>query len=76
MSDILILPGNPLFDLTLALPDFRFAVTLAEDCGSNTWVARQGTGILEPVTTRDLDEYLLGGEYDSRLEEIGESLDD
>jgi hypothetical protein len=33
------------------------------------FVARSGSGILEPVSLRELDDYLEGGEYAQRLQE-------
>jgi hypothetical protein len=61
----LILPGDPLFDATLGmvLPPSPLST---EVC----FVARAGSGILEPVTAAQAREYLLGGEYDERLAEI------
>ncbi|MEH1795875.1 MULTISPECIES: hypothetical protein [unclassified Nostoc] len=35
--------------------------------------ARAGSGLLEPMTDEELEEYLYGGEYDQRLEQIGEA---
>lgn len=36
------------------------------------YVARADSGILEPVSWKQTQEYLYGGEYDERLEAIGE----
>jgi hypothetical protein len=64
----LILPGNPLFDMTLgmALPPSPLST---EVC----FVARAGSGILEPASPDQVREYLMGGEYDERLSEIDDS---
>jgi hypothetical protein len=61
----LILPGDPLFDATLGmvLPPSPLST---EVC----FVARVGSGILEPVTAAQAREYLLGGEYDERLSQL------
>lgn len=71
---MLILPGNPLFDLTLATaltPGWRQA---AERCNAQVaFVAEPGSGLLRPATPDELVDYLEGGEYDDRLEEIGET---
>ncbi len=60
----LILPGDPAFSWTLgtALPP-----TQNQDA---VFIQRPGSLLLEPVTGRDLDEYLLSGEYDDRMAEI------
>lgn len=69
---MLILPGDPDFDSTLALPPPNWR-RFAESTPDFAFVARAGSGLLEPVSMADLDEYLEGGEYDDRLEEIGEA---
>lgn len=74
-SSILTLPGDPLFNLILHSflppgwqgfanqnPDFAFVV-------------RAESGILEPVSLEDLEEYVEGGEYDERLIQMGEYAD-
>lgn len=62
-SDFLILPGDPLFYATLAAPP---PVAQGDGC----YVARAGSGLLEPATPQQIREYLEGGEYDARLGEI------
>ena len=70
----LILPGNPLFDLTLhstlppgweqeAQPGFAFVVRA------------DGSGILDLVNAHQFDEYVEGGEYDQRLLEMEDAND-
>lgn len=70
----LILPGHPLFDLTLATaipPGWRQE---AESCNAQVaFVAELGSGLLRPVSPDDLVDYLEGGEYDERCQEIGET---
>lgn len=63
----IILPGDPEFDLTLS-------TALLPHTEGSVYVARSGSGLLEPLDPEgsDLAEYLYGGEYDQRLEEIGE----
>jgi hypothetical protein len=34
------------------------------------FIVRAGSLILEPATPEEVDEYLLGGEYDQRLDEM------
>jgi hypothetical protein len=65
---MLILPGTDLFDLTLATipPEWEW-----RDRGDQvSFVADVDSGLLRPVTPRDLEEYVLGGEYDQRLADI------
>ena len=65
---MLILPGTDLFDLALATipPEWAW-----RDMGDNvSFVADADSGLLRPVTPRDLEEYVLGGEYDQRLADI------
>ncbi len=62
----LILPGNPLFDLTLAT---------APPPGSHpggVFVVGSEDGIMRPATPEELNEYIHGGEYDARLKSIGD----
>ena len=59
----LILPGDPLYYATLASPP---PVLPSEGC----YIARSGSGLLEPATPAEIREYLEGGEYDARLGEI------
>lgn len=64
MSDRLImLPADPGFNQILATPP--------PDPGREyAYVVRPGAAIMERATLEQLDEYLLSGEYDERLEEI------
>lgn len=67
----LILPGNPLFDLTLSTikpPNWRETAAKGDDFCA--FVAEPGSGLLRPATWKDLVEYNEGGEYDERLVEI------
>lgn len=68
---MIILPGDPEFDLTLACnlpPDWRkVADRLGENC---VFVASSGSGVLRPCDPNETAEYLYGGEYDDRLLEI------
>lgn len=66
---ILILPGDPEFEATLATPPPNWGAIAAQHSGEFAFVARSGSGILEPVSTRELDDYLEGGEYAQRLQE-------
>lgn len=77
MTSPLILPGDPEFDSTLGatLPPGWQSVQAATN-GDFGFIVRPGGVLLEPVTGEELDEYLEGGEYDERLEEIWEPEDD
>ena len=65
----LIYPGDDLFDYHLATlpPNFEQQQT--------AFVADPYSGVLRPANPDELREYVCGGEYDERLEQIGE-LDD
>jgi len=67
---MLYLPGCPEFDFTLAtaLPPG------SQDC---VFIASAGSGILRAVSSNSPEywDYLEGGEYDQRLEEIGEDVE-
>jgi hypothetical protein len=68
----LILPGHPFFDdfLYCTLPpgwkDFAFHNS------DFAFVGRSGSGLLEAVSAQEFNEYVEGGEYDERLEELSE----
>ncbi|OLP18085.1 hypothetical protein BST81_13755 [Leptolyngbya sp. 'hensonii'] len=68
----LILPGHPLFDLTLASPPPNWGEVAARDGNTYALVAEPGSGIMRPATQAELEDYLYGGEYDERMDEIGE----
>lgn len=69
---MLILPGDPEFDRTLATPPPNWSQSMARYGGECAFVARSGSGILEPVSLQNLDDYLEGGEYEQRLLESGQ----
>ncbi len=69
----LILPGTPEFDFTLGTcvpPNWKEAAFSL--FGEYTFVADSETGLLKIASFRDTDEYLYGGEYERRLEQISE----
>ncbi|WP_036488028.1 hypothetical protein [Myxosarcina sp. GI1] len=70
MSDILYLPGDPGFNETLLTPRPDWRHVAAKDGDTYAFVFEPGSGIARPVTQTELDEYLEGGEYDERLDEI------
>ncbi|NEO34280.1 MAG: hypothetical protein F6K36_28530 [Symploca sp. SIO3C6] len=70
--DLLILPGNPWFEITLAtlLPDWQQAA--AKDGNTYAFVASAEDGLLRAVSSKELEDYLNGGEYQQRLEVIND----
>lgn len=69
----LILPGHPLFDITLAMPPpvWKVHQQMTNECLN--FVVDAESGILRIANPDELDEYLYGGEYD---EVMGDELDD
>ncbi len=68
---MIILPGHPDFDLALGAipPDWEQVAARGEGI---TFVADAETGLLRAATVDECEEYLFGGEYDERLEAMGE----
>lgn len=74
-SRLLILPCDPEYGETLGqnLPPGWLAV--AEKIGQAcTFVVSPESGLMRPATPEELDEYLYGGEYESRLRQTGDDL--
>lgn len=71
MTARLILPGDPEFYETLgaSLPPGWQSVRDSQN-GDFGFIVRPGSCLLEPVSGNELDEYLDGGEYDERLDEL------
>lgn len=66
----LILPGDPLFDLTLDTsisPDWRNVQNPTSGCVY--MVKDSSSGLMRPATDSELNEYLYGGEYDEVMED-------
>ncbi len=68
----LILPGNPLFDITLLTPRPDWREKANADGDTYAFVVDADSGLSRPATSQELEEYLYGGEYDERLGQIGE----
>jgi hypothetical protein len=66
----LILPGDPIFDFTLAHPPPNWRAVAASFGGEFAFIAQAGSGILKPASPQEVAEYLYGGEYEERLSEI------
>lgn len=60
---MLILPGDPLFDLTLG------TVTPPANPGS-AFIVRPGSLVMVPASESEVYEFLNSGEYDERMAEI------
>ena len=69
----LILPGNPLFDITLLTPRPDWREKANADGNTYAFVVDADSGLTRPATSQELEEYLYGGEYDERLVQMGES---
>lgn len=73
----LLLPGDPGFDEILGhtLP-IDWQQVAYENFGEYAFVVRPGSGgLMECVPVEEATEYVFGGEYDERLEEIEEYED-
>ncbi len=73
---VIILPGDPAFDWTLATPPPNWQKEAAKDPDGFAFVVEPCSGLVRVATADDLEDYLYGGEYDDRLDEIGEGDDD
>ena len=65
----LILPGDPRFDETLAMPPTFWRHHAEKVGGQVAFVADAGSGLLRPASGQELEEYLFGGEYDDRIDD-------
>ena len=72
----LILPGNPLFDITLLTPRPDWQDKANADGDTYAFVVDADSGLTRPATSQELEEYLYGGEYDERLAQIDDDLDE
>lgn len=73
MSDLLLLPGDPDYEDTLAttLP-FDWQEVAAYHGGDYGFVVDAETGLLRIENSASIQEYVEGGEYDERLAQIDE----
>ncbi len=74
MDSPLILPGDPLFDITLATPPPNWRQVAEASNGSYVFLGDEN-GMLRAASGHECREYLLGGEYDERIGENWESDD-
>ncbi|MBD2571350.1 hypothetical protein [Anabaena lutea] len=68
---MIILPGDPGWDWTLTQPPPNWKEMAAKDPDGFAFVFEPESGTMRVANSTDLEEYLYGGEYDERLEEIG-----
>lgn len=66
---MLILPGHPLFDITLATPPPDWQIKQEKSNEGINFVKDVETGIFRSVNQQELMEYLLGGEYEEVMNE-------
>jgi hypothetical protein len=72
---LIMLPGEPGFEQTLMTPRPDWIETANRDGDSYAFVVGED-GLARPVTSYELTEYLDGGEYDQRLAQIGDLVDE
>uniref|UniRef100_A0A832H5L3 Uncharacterized protein n=1 Tax=Oscillatoriales cyanobacterium SpSt-402 TaxID=2282168 RepID=A0A832H5L3_9CYAN len=74
---MILLPGDPGFEETLSILPFGWCSVANATNGEFAFVARAGNGgLLEAVPWDEVEEYVEGGEWDERLQEIGEDDDE
>lgn len=72
----LILPGSFEFDEALAMTlPFDWQDYANRNSGDYGFVVDSQTGLLRVTDSKGICEYVEGGEYDERLEAIGEDLE-
>jgi hypothetical protein len=72
---LIILPGDPNFEETLMTPSPDYLDAAERDGDSYAFVVGND-GLARPVTSWELTEYLEGGEYNERLTQIGDVIDE
>jgi hypothetical protein len=65
----LILPGNPLFDLTLDTAIRPDASHYLNPSTGGLYMIKSADGLMRPATLEELNDYLYGGEYDEVYED-------
>lgn len=69
----ILTPDSPYFTETLNALIPQFWGQKLEHCGGHVvWAVRAGSGLMEPLSHAEADEYLYGGEYDQVGREQGE----
>ena len=69
-SSNLLYPGDNLFDYYLATLPLNWKELAYQFSGQIAYIAEPRSGLLRPANTKELTEYLYGGEYEERLKEI------
>ena len=70
---VILTPNSPCFAYTLQalMPQF-WQHSLSQQGGAVVWAVRAGSGLIEPLSHAEADEYLYGGEYDAVGDEQGD----
>jgi hypothetical protein len=68
---VILLPGDPGWDWTLAQPPPDWQQAAAKDPDGFAFIVEPGSGLMRVADADDLEEYICGGEYEERLDEIG-----
>jgi hypothetical protein len=73
MEPLIMVPGDPGFQeiLGMALPP-GWRGERDRHSGDFAFIADHETGLLRPCSFEELDEYIEGGEYEARLEALGD----
>lgn len=72
-NTMIILPDNPLFQLTLqTVPPPDWQNHASEELAM---IFDHESGLMRPATLAEMTDYVEGGEYDERLRSIGEFED-
>lgn len=66
---MLILPGDPLFDVTLDTAIRPDACQYRNPDNGGIYMVKSENGLMRPATASELQEYLYGGEYDEVYED-------
>lgn len=69
-ADLLIYPGDPEFDAVLLTPPPNWREFAYHNSGEVVFVAEPGSGLLRPANSQELTEYLYGGEYQERSQQL------
>jgi len=75
MASALTLPGDSEFDWWLSQPPAFWRHKANEVGDQVAYVADVETGLLRPVGASELIDYLESGEYDDRMDAIGEDIE-
>lgn len=69
-AGLLVYPGDPEFEAVLATPPPNWQEFAYRNSGEVVFVAQPESGLLRPANSQELTEYLYGGEYEERSQEL------